>query len=160
MALIRKVLRYVAGTIHYHLSYPRAVQRTLDSVHAHIDGDWGGCKETRKSTSGWIIAINGTSFVSITRKRTIIAVSSGESEYYTLFGCVKQLNWKCKIFWEISHKKPLLNNEIKFEAAKVYTDSQVAPALAMNKQASIRTKYLDLKYHFFKHGIEISDVVL
>ena len=44
-------------------------------LSASIDAKWGRCKESRKSASGWVIAINGTPIVFRTLKQSILAVN-------------------------------------------------------------------------------------
>lgn len=68
MELAKRILRYVAGTVDYSLKYPRSEKLSLESLNVDVDADWGGYRETRKSISGCIIAINGTPIVWTTRK--------------------------------------------------------------------------------------------
>ncbi len=74
LALVKRIMRYVAGTSDFGLLYPRSCPVVPQSLHASADADWGGCKETRKSNSGWVIAIYGTTIVWRTRKQSIIAI--------------------------------------------------------------------------------------
>ncbi len=77
--LVRKILRYAAGTVNYGLTYPCSVLTTARSIRAHCGADRGGCKETRKFTSGWIISIHGTLVIWTTRKKTLTATFSGQA---------------------------------------------------------------------------------
>ena len=49
MSLVKRILRYVAGTVTLGLKYPRSGQ-TLSprSIAVHVDADWDGCKDTRR----------------------------------------------------------------------------------------------------------------
>ena len=60
MNLVTRIFRYIAGTVDYGLQYSHSVEQSSQSLVANVDADWDGYKETRKSTSDWIIAINGT----------------------------------------------------------------------------------------------------
>ena len=107
MSLVKRVLRYVAGTVTLGLKYPRSGQ-TLSprSIAVHVDADWGGCKDTRRSTTGYVITINGTPIAWRTRRQTIIALSSAESEYIALSECGKHITWSRKLYWEVASKEP------------------------------------------------------
>ncbi len=93
LALFNRIMRYVAGTVGVSLLYPRTCSALPQLLVVSVDADWGECKETRKSTSGFVIAINGTPIVRRTRKQPIITTESAESEYVALFNCAKHVCW-------------------------------------------------------------------
>ena len=47
-----------------------------------VDSDWTGCQRTRKSTNGGGIMWNGACLKVWSTTQTVIAMSSGEAEYY------------------------------------------------------------------------------
>ena len=53
-------------------------------VGMFTDTDWAGCKKTRKSTSGGIAMIGTHIIKSYSSTQGVIALSSGEAEYYGL----------------------------------------------------------------------------
>ncbi len=50
MGLLKRVLLYIAGTVHFGLMFPRSDKLSSRSLHSAVDVDWGGCRDTRKST--------------------------------------------------------------------------------------------------------------
>ncbi len=72
LPLVKRIMRYDAGTVDVGLLYPRSCPVLAQSLLASIDADWSERKETRKSTSGWVTGINGIPIVRITRKQSII----------------------------------------------------------------------------------------
>ncbi len=114
------------------MTYPRLAQVLPTSLRAQADADWGGCRETRKPISGLIIAINGAPIVRSTSIQTLVATSSGESEYIALFDCVKHVRWMRKFYWEMANKATWPTQSIVLEATTVRIDSSAAQALAMN----------------------------
>jgi hypothetical protein len=49
MHALRRILRYIQGTCHYGLHlYPSSTMTLI----SYTDADWGGCPDTRRSTSG------------------------------------------------------------------------------------------------------------
>ena len=53
-------------------------------VETFVDSDWAGCRVSRKSTSGGIMAIAGAAIRSWSKAQPTIALSSGEAEYHYL----------------------------------------------------------------------------
>ena len=49
MAAVKRILRYLKGTVDYRLWYPKRNNFTLREF---IDADWAGSIDDRKSTSG------------------------------------------------------------------------------------------------------------
>ena len=51
-------------------------------VRAYVDSDWAGCRKTRKSTSGGVLYLGDTPVRGWSSNQAVIALSSGEAEYY------------------------------------------------------------------------------
>ena len=81
LARITRMCRFLRGL-------PRLVQRipfaeeppTL--VKAYVDCDWAGCRLSRESTSGGILTLGGAMMRCWSTNQAVIALSSGEAEYY------------------------------------------------------------------------------
>ncbi len=50
MALVKQIMRFVAGTVDVGLLYPLSCPTLPHFLFASVDVDWGGCRETMKST--------------------------------------------------------------------------------------------------------------
>ena len=61
---VRRIFRYLKGTIDYGLWYPKSENVQL---HVYTDADWAGCIDDRKSTSGGAVFL-GDRLVSWIRK--------------------------------------------------------------------------------------------
>ena len=59
-------------------------QEFLVELHAFTDSDWAGDKETRKSTSGGAVTWGMHTLKTWTTTQQVIALSSGEVEFYAL----------------------------------------------------------------------------
>jgi len=57
-------------------------QPNTNYIEVWVDTDFAGCKRTRKSTSGGMIMIGGHMIKCWSKTQNIIALSSGEAEYY------------------------------------------------------------------------------
>ena len=78
------------------MSRPRLVQRFDNQDYAKVlvgwcDSDHAGCIRTRKSTSGATILFGKHELMHYCRGQAVIALSSGEAEYYSLVSLVSEL---------------------------------------------------------------------
>jgi hypothetical protein len=52
MLALNRIMTYVQGTLHYGLHlYPSPIEKRI----SYTDVDWGGCLDTRCSTSGYYV---------------------------------------------------------------------------------------------------------
>ena len=76
--MIKRILRYLHGTLDHRLQLRRTIASTLV---AYSDADWAGCPDTRHSTSGYAIFV-GDNLVSWSSMRhPTISRFSAEVEY-------------------------------------------------------------------------------
>ena len=73
----------------YLLAHPRFVRTCCRGVASEVlelvvwsDSDWAGCRASRKSMSGGILAIGGGIVKTWSNRQASIALSSGEAEFY------------------------------------------------------------------------------
>ena len=82
LAMIKRILRYVKGTLSTGLHIGTG---SVDSLTAYSDADWAGCPDSRRSTSGYCIFL-GDNLVSWSSKRqTTVSCSSAEAEYRAIY---------------------------------------------------------------------------
>ena len=78
MQALRKLARYIKGTLHCKLSVrPRCCSDL--KIEAYADADWS-CQPDRRSTTGGLLLLGDVNVYSWTRTQKAIATSSGESE--------------------------------------------------------------------------------
>ncbi|XP_051212153.1 uncharacterized mitochondrial protein AtMg00810-like [Lolium perenne] len=79
-AAVKRIVRYVCGTMGYGLSLHASPSTSTDLV-VYSDADWAGCPDTRRSNSGYCVYL-GSSLVSWSSKRQpTVSRSSAEAEY-------------------------------------------------------------------------------
>ena len=113
----------------YLLGKPRIVtkyeyQNNYKIIDVWSDTDHAGCLETRKSTTGGIIMFGNHSIKHWSSTQTLIALSSGEAEYY---GCVRagsHLLGISSMMQDLGTKKKRL---------RIKTDASVAKSLASRR---------------------------
>jgi histone deacetylase 1/2 len=77
----KRVLRYLKGTLHHGILLKRTNDLTLQGFS---DADWAGDKDTRVSTSAYLIFLGDCPISWSTRKQRAVARSSTEAEYRAL----------------------------------------------------------------------------
>ena len=88
MTMLKRAARYL-------IHAPRCVQvipfqRRITKITTFCDTDHAGCIRTRKSTTGAVVTIGDATLRSVCRGQSVIALSSGESEFYGLVTAVSE----------------------------------------------------------------------
>ena len=78
MQALRKLARYIKGTLHYKLNI-RPRHNTDLKIEAFSDADWAG-QSDRHSITGGLLVLDGVNVSSWAQTQKVIAKSSGESE--------------------------------------------------------------------------------
>lgn len=135
---LKRILKYIKGTVDFGIRFVR-VGDSLKLV-AYSDADFAGDKDTRRSTSGFILKVGETPVVWGAHKQNLVALSTTESEYIAASQTVKEVIWI----------KRLMEGLIKCdnEIPKLYVDNQSAIELIKNPEYLKRTKHIDVRCHF------------
>ena len=78
----KRLGRYLLGRPRYVMKF--TFQSQVHAVNIFTDLDWAGDKVTRKSTSGGILQLGNHCLKSWSSTQTVIALSSGEAEFYSI----------------------------------------------------------------------------
>ena len=146
---VKRVLRYLKGTIDYGITYTRD---SKDNLVGYCDADWAGDVNDRKSTSGYVFTLAGAPVSWRSKKQTCVALSTAEAEYVALASAAQEAVW----LRELIHQ---LDGPSK-EATIMYDDSQSAIAMTKNPQFHGRSKHIAIKYHYIRGEVEKGTVRL
>ena len=90
LAALKRILRYIRGTLHLGLLIRPSVPSDLV---VYSDADWAGCPDTRRSTSGYAVFL-GDNLVSWSSKRqNTVSRSSAQAEYRAIANAVAEVSW-------------------------------------------------------------------
>lgn len=158
-----RVVQYIAGTADFGLFYtkegnPVATMHTNEreipdawAPEAYADANFA--EETgRKSRSGHVFIMGRAAVTWFCKKQPVVALSSTESEYYSLSEAVKEALWIRQVFEEL--KMPLNNPTI------MHQDNMSTMAIAMNPIQHQRVKHMDTRVHFIRDHLEKKDIKL
>ncbi|GJV84702.1 hypothetical protein Tco_1524600 [Tanacetum coccineum] len=121
---IKRVFRYLKGTINMGLWYPKD---NAMSLTAYADADHAGCQDSRRSTSGSAQFLGDRLVSWSSKKQRSTAISTTEAEYIAMSGCSLSIE-----------NGSLFEGESEFEKLKIYLITLV----------SIRSDWEDLPWLF------------
>ncbi|KAK4374908.1 hypothetical protein RND71_005585 [Anisodus tanguticus] len=146
-AALKRIIRYVKGTLdfglHIYLSAPT-------KLLSYKDADWAGCRDTRRSTSGYyVFLVDNLISWSVKRKATLSS-SSVEAEYRGVANVVTKICWLRNLLLEL--QCPLL------KASIVYCDNISAIYMSHNLVQHQRTKHIEMDIHFVREKVALGQV--
>nr|GFA80381.1 uncharacterized mitochondrial protein AtMg00810-like [Tanacetum cinerariifolium] len=84
LEVIKRVFRYLKGTINWGLWYPKD---TIMALTAYADTDQAGCQDTRRSTLGSAQFLRDKLVNWSSKKQQSSTISTTEAEYIAMSGC-------------------------------------------------------------------------
>lgn len=133
----KRVLRYLKGTLHHGLHIGQSANLSLIG---YSDADWACCPDDRKSIGGYCVFFGDTLVSWSSKKQSVVARSSTESEYRSLAQVTAEIVWLESLL-----------QEMQFTTAAipvVWCDNISVGALASNPVYHARTKHIELDAHF------------
>jgi hypothetical protein len=144
MAAVKRVLRYIAGTLDYGCYYTRKEKDA--KLIGFSDSDHAGDIDTRRSTSGVLYFLGKNVITWQSQKQKVVALSSCEAEYIAETAAACQDVWLSRLLSELKGKEE--------GAARIFIDSQSAIQLSKNPVFHDHSKHIDTRYHFIRECIE------
>ncbi|XP_021989264.1 uncharacterized mitochondrial protein AtMg00810-like [Helianthus annuus] len=146
-AFMKRIIRYIQGTIDYGI---RIIKSASCSLIAYFDADWGGCSDSRRSTSGYCVFL-GDNLISWSSKRQpTVSRSSVEAEYRGVANAVAEATWLRNLMLELH--TPLQH------ASVVYCDNVSAVYLSNNPVQHQRTKHIEIDIHFVRDKVRVGHI--
>ena len=145
MKKMKHTLRYLQGTKDYKfILHPTTIPQNKDIpiLDVYVDADWAGCTTTRKSTTGFAIKYLGATIHFGSRTQAIVALSSAESELYSIgTGAQEALHIRNFLM------ETILTSKLQI---RIHTDSTSGKSIATRIGSSKKAKHIDLKYLFIQ----------
>jgi Reverse transcriptase (RNA-dependent DNA polymerase) len=137
------VIGYIKNTMDYGLTYSRDFDL---SPAAYVDADFGGCKDTRRSTSGYVVLMAGGPVSWSSKRQTTVALSTVEAEYVAMSRCAQQVVWMHSWLSEV---------DIEISTPGIIkADNRGAIALSKNTKDHGKVKHIDIRHHYIRELLE------
>jgi hypothetical protein len=114
-------------------------------LQGYVDSDMAGDKDSRRSTTGYVFTIGGTTVSWISKLQKVVALSTIEAEYVAAIEASKEMIWLQRFMEELGKKK---------ENSRLYCDSESAIHLSKKSTFHLKTKHIQLRYHFIRSALE------
>jgi len=119
------------------------------SLTAFCDASYASDVDTRRSTTGYVFLMHGSSVSWSSRSQATVAVSTAEAEFQAAAAAVKEALWFRKLFSDL-HLPSL--------PVPIACDNQAALVLLKNPVVSMRSKHIDIIYHFARERVSRGEV--
>jgi hypothetical protein len=146
---VKRILRYIKGTLHYGL---KILPSSDFNIIAFCDADWAGCPDDRRSTTGFAIFLGPNIISWSSKKQSTVSRSSTEVEYRAMAVTAAEVSWINALLeelWCSSTKVPAL-----------WCDNLSATFLAANPVFHVRTKHIELDYHFVREKLSAKQLTV
>jgi hypothetical protein len=142
------VIGYIKNTLDYGLTYSRDKDLT---PYAYVDADYGGCRDTRRSTSGYVFLMAGAPVTWSSKRQATVSLSTVEAEYVAMSRCSQQMLWMQSWLDEVA---------IKYDKPGVIKgDSRGAIALTKTTKDHGKVKHIDIRHHYVRELVQSGAVV-
>lgn len=147
---VKRVLRYIKGTINYGLVYSKSTGNHM--LSGYSDSDFAGNSDDRRSTGGMVFYLSESLITWMSQKQRCVALSSCEAEFMAATAAACQGLWLQKLLSRVI--------EMKVKPITLYVDNRSAIDLAKNPVFHGRRKHIDVRFHFIRDCVERGDVII
>ena len=137
---VKQILRYLNGSSDTCLYFISANLK----LQGYIDANFVGDIDSRKSTTGFVFTLGGTSISWALNLQKIVTLSTTKTEYVAATETGKEMIWLHGFLDELSKKQ---------EVGILHSDSQSAIFHS-------KSKHIQTKYHFIRYLVEDKLIIL
>ena len=121
------------------------------SPTAYVDADYAGEKETRRSTSGFIVMMNSGPIAWSSRLQKLCAQSSAESEIYAVCDAAKEAIHIRLLCEEMGTREPGV-------PMRIYEDNSACVQMGHSIRGSNAAKHFEVRLRFLHERIQLKEI--
>jgi hypothetical protein len=139
---IKRIFRYLKGTINYGLWFPRNHNFQL-SVYADVD--WDNYMDEMKSTNGGEFLLGDSLVAWLSKKQGSISLSTTKVEYIVVATCCTEVLWMIQTLADL---------EVKYTTSiPIHCDNTSEISVSKNLVFHSKNKHIHIKYHFLRKQV-------
>ncbi|KAI0529694.1 hypothetical protein KFK09_002249 [Dendrobium nobile] len=139
--LLKRLLRYIKGTLHYGLPLSKGELK----LTTYSDADWAADMDERKFVSGFCTYLGSNLILWSVKKQATVARSSTEAEYRALAAATSDVLWLRRLMADFHVPRS--------QATSIFCDNISTLTLAHNPVFHARTKHIEIDHHFISDRI-------
>ncbi|XP_057510890.1 secreted RxLR effector protein 161-like [Actinidia eriantha] len=139
---LRRILRYVKGTIDFGLLYKKGGACKLVG---YCDANYGEDHDTRRSTTGYVFNLGSGAISWCSKRQPTVSLSTTEAEYRASAMAAQESTWLLQLMKDLHQPDDY--------AVILHCDNQSAICLAENPVFHARTKHVEVHYHFMREKV-------
>jgi hypothetical protein len=128
----KRVLRYI------NIIYS-GLGKDTDTLVGFSNADYAEDPDTRKSTTGLCVAMNGAAIIWTLKRQSTVASSTAEAEYTALFSATQEVMFLSQLLSDLG---------IEMGPTTILEDNQPAIHIANNPVTSSHSKHFDVRLHY------------
>jgi hypothetical protein len=146
VSAVKQVIRYLAGTTLLGLLFSAGD----NLLTGYCDADYAGDIDKRKSTSGHVFLLNGSSISWASKLQPTVAMSTCEAEFVAASNAAKEALWLRRLLGDFTGK---------VQPVKLHIDNQGALKLIHHPYCHQRTKHIDIAHRFIQERAERGEII-
>jgi hypothetical protein len=154
----KHVLRYLKGTVELGIRYTRDLTRlrardqSLNVLYGLSDSDFAGCKDTSRSTTGYMILMNGGVVAYYSGRQSTVALCTAMAETIALAKIVVKIKHMRAILFDLQCRQ---EQETMINSTCVWVDNTAAIAVATGNDFTHETvKHVTVKVRFLQECVQ------
>ena len=114
-------------------------------IMGYSESDWAGCKETRRSTTGFCILLRYNLILWSAKRQPTVTKSSTEAEYKALTAAAQELTWLSALLKDLDVSQ--------FCPTLLHCDNLSSVYLSANPALHNRSKHFDTDFHYIREQV-------
>jgi hypothetical protein len=141
-----------------------------NNMMVYTDADWGSDLDTRRSTTGWVVMLNGGPISWRVKRQATVATSTAEAELYALGDSIKEVQSLQMLLKELGFSQPQRAPgrggdtaepaSVKNRGTVIFEDNVGCIHISQNDCFHNRTKHVDIQWHFIQEAVERGEVCI
>ncbi|KAG5884930.1 hypothetical protein JTB14_001888 [Gonioctena quinquepunctata] len=144
---VKRIIRYLNATSELGIHYSKEEQLKPSGFS---DWDYSSDKDTRKSTTGYILKLCNGAVTWSSKRQHAVTLSTTEAEYVAACQATKEAIWIRRLMNDIGESVSM--------GTPLNIDNQSAIKLMHNPEFHNRTKHVDIQFHFVREKFQDGEI--